>query len=74
MNADRLIFLYAALTLGTLCVLGISSELRRRSFGPGRPQDRVFRCKKCGFIYTDDADMDRSRCSHCGKLNDPIVF
>jgi len=37
-------------------------------------EDRIFRCQKCGYVYTDDADVDRSRCSQCGKLNEPIVF
>ncbi len=60
--------------LGALCVVGIYSEMRRRRFGPTHPEDRVFRCSKCGFVYTDDADVDRSRCNQCGKLNEPIVF
>jgi len=33
-----------------------------------------FRCQTCGYVYTDDADVDRSRCAQCGKLNEPIVF
>ena len=65
---------YVALALGAICVVGIYSELRRRRFGPAHPEDRVFRCTKCGFVYTDDADVDRSRCTQCGKLNEPIVF
>jgi hypothetical protein len=74
MNIRALIEVYVALTLGALCVVGIFSELRRRRFGPAHPEDRVFRCTKCGFVYTDDADVDRSRCIHCGKLNEPIEF
>ena len=74
MSAAWLIIIYVAGLLGALCVLGIFSELRRRRFGPAHPEDRVFRCKKCGLVYTDDADVDRSRCSQCGKLNEPIVF
>jgi protein-arginine kinase activator protein McsA len=74
MSAAWLIITYVALLLGALCVLGIFSELRRRKFGPTHSDDRVFRCAKCGFVYTDDADVDRSRCSQCGKLNEPIVF
>jgi protein-arginine kinase activator protein McsA len=54
--------------------VGIFSELRRRHFGPAHPEDRVFRCTKCGLVYTDDSDVDRSRCTQCGKLNEPIVF
>ncbi len=74
MNVQALIEVYVALTLGALCVVGIFSELRRRRFGPAHPEDRIFRCKHCGFVYTDDPDVDRSRCVHCGKLNEPIVF
>jgi hypothetical protein len=54
--------------------LGIYSEMRRRRFGPAHSEDRIFRCAKCGFVYTDDADVDRSRCIQCGKLNEPIEF
>jgi protein-arginine kinase activator protein McsA len=74
MSAAWLIIIYVAALLGALCALGIYSELRRRKFGPTHSDDRVFRCAKCGFVYTDDADVDRSRCSQCGKLNEPIVF
>jgi protein-arginine kinase activator protein McsA len=74
MSIPHLLVLYVALTLGSLCAVGIFSELRQRRFGPAHPEDRVFRCAKCGFVYTDDADVDRSRCAQCGKLNEPIVF
>ena len=74
MNIPSLLFIYVALALGGLCVIGIFSELRRRRFGPAHPEDRVFRCTKCGGVYTDDADVDRSRCAQCGKLNEPIAF
>ena len=74
MSTATLLVLYVALTLGALCVVGIFSELERRRFGPAHPEDRVFRCTKCGLVYTDDADVDRSRCTQCGKLNEPIEF
>jgi protein-arginine kinase activator protein McsA len=73
-NNSLIIVAYVALTLGAICIVGIYSELRRRRFGPAHPEDRVFRCEKCGLVYTDDADVDRSRCSQCGKLNEPIEF
>ena len=59
MSASWLILIYVALLLGALGALGIYSELRRRRFGPTHTEDRVFRCKKCGSVYTDDADVDR---------------
>jgi protein-arginine kinase activator protein McsA len=74
MSIPALIEIYVAALLGALCVLGIYSEMRRRRFGPTHSEDRIFRCKNCGLIYTDDPDVDRSRCSQCGKLNEPIVF
>lgn len=74
MDAATLMVIYVAGLLGALCALGIYSELRRRSFGPGHLQDRIFRCRNCGSIYTDDPDVDLSRCSQCGKMNEPIEF
>jgi hypothetical protein len=74
MSSATLIVIYVTLSLGALFGLWIFSEMRRRRFGPTRSQDRTFRCKSCGYVYTDDADVDRSRCSQCGKLNEPIEF
>ena len=74
MSNDHLIEIYVTMALGALCGWGIYSEMRRRRFGPTHTEDRIFRCQKCGYVYTDDADVDRSRCSQCGRLNEPIVF
>jgi rubrerythrin len=74
MTIPTLIFAYVTALLAALCGLGIYSEMRRRRFGPTHTEDRVFRCKKCGYVYTDDPDVDRSRCSQCGKMNEPIEF
>jgi hypothetical protein len=74
MTISTLIAFYVAALLGALCGLGIYSEMRRRRFGPTHAEDRIFRCKNCGYVYTDDPDVDHSRCSQCGKLNEPIVF
>jgi len=74
MSVWNLLILYVVLTLGAICALVIYSELRRRRFGPTHSEDTIFRCKNCGSVYTDDPDVDRSRCAHCGKMNEPIVF
>jgi len=74
MSAPALIFSYVTLLLGGLVALTIYSELRRRRFRPSASEDRIFRCEKCGLVYTDDPDVDRSRCSQCGKSNEPILF
>ena len=74
MSIDALLIGYVALCLGAMTVLAIYSEQRQRRFGPTPSADRIFRCDKCGFVYTDDADVDRSRCSQCGKTNEAIRF
>jgi len=74
MSIGHLLVTYVVLTLGTVIVIGMFSELRRRRFGPAHPEDHVFRCRKCQHVYTDDADVERSRCPHCGRLNEPIEF
>jgi hypothetical protein len=53
MSISHLLLIYVALALGALSLVGIFSELRRRRFGPTHPEDRVFRCTKCGLVYTD---------------------
>ena len=74
MSIPSLLYIYVAVLLGTLFGLAIYSEMRRRRFGPTYTEDRIFRCKNCGYVYTDDPDVDRSRCVQCGKLNEPIEF
>jgi predicted Zn-ribbon and HTH transcriptional regulator len=74
MEADTLILIYVTALLAGLAGVAIYSERRARSFTPTPSADRVFRCAKCGFVYTDDADVERSRCSQCGKPNEAIEF
>ena len=74
MSTSSLIFAYVAILLAALCALTIYSEMRRRRFRPAATEDRIFRCDRCGQVYTDDPDVDRSRCSQCGKLNEAIQF
>ena len=74
MSVETLIGGYVLSLLAVLSVLAVYSEIRSRRFGPARKQDRIFRCERCGSIYTDDADVDRSRCSQCGTLNEPFEF
>jgi hypothetical protein len=74
MTSSALIVIYVTMLLAALIGLWAYSEMRRHRFGPAHSADRIFRCAKCGFVYTDDPDVDRSRCSQCGKLNEPIEF
>lgn len=74
MSASSLILAYVVGLLVVLGGVGIHSEMRRRRFHPTHSEDRIFRCQSCGYVYTDDPDVDRSRCSQCGKLNEAIEF
>jgi len=74
MSIPDLILTYVVVLLAALTGVGIYSELRRRSFEPTPSEDRIFRCGRCGYVYTDDPDVDRSRCSQCGQTNKPIEF
>jgi hypothetical protein len=65
---------YVVVLLAGLWGLAIYSEMRRRRFQPTSSEDRIFRCWNCGYVYTDDPDVDRSRCSQCGKLNEAMKF
>jgi predicted Zn-ribbon and HTH transcriptional regulator len=74
MSACALILTYVISLLAALTGLAIYTEFRNRRFEPTPSKDRIFRCKRCGFVYTDDEDVDRSRCSQCGRMNDAIEF
>ena len=37
-------------------------------------EDKVFRCEECSYVYTDDPDVDRSRCPQCGRVNETFKF
>jgi hypothetical protein len=74
MPIDVLLNGYVVTLLGVLCLLVLWSSHRQKRFRPTPAQDRIFRCQKCGTVYTDDPDVDRSRCSSCGTVNEPFEF
>jgi len=74
MAIHNLILTYVIVLLVTLIAVAIYAELRRRRFEPTASEDRIFRCQRCGYVYTDDPDVDWSRCSQCGRMNEPIQF
>lgn len=74
MTADTILFVYVVVLLAALSVVAILSEMRRRRFRPAPTADQVFRCEKCGFLYTDDPDVERSLCSQCGTMNEAVHF
>jgi predicted Zn-ribbon and HTH transcriptional regulator len=74
MTADTLILFFVVAALVALGGLGIYSDLRRARFRPTRVEDHIFRCEKCGLVYTDDPDVDHSRCPQCSTLNEAVEF
>ncbi len=74
MRPDLLFFLYVVVLLGGMAAAGIYHERRRKLFQPAPSRDRIFRCGQCGFVYTDDPDVDRSRCPQCGTVNSEFQF
>ncbi len=74
MSIPTLILAYVVTLLGALFGVALYVELRLRRFEPGPTEDRIFRCGRCGYVYTDDPDVIRSRCSQCGQMNDPYQF
>ncbi len=74
MFPGQIIFLCFAVVTGVLVVMVSLYEYRRKRFEPEPTEDRVFRCDGCASVYTDDHDVDRSRCPECGLFNSPFVF
>ena len=74
MTTEGMLFGYVVGLLGLLGLLAFYTQRRQRRFGPRPSDDRIFRCDRCGFVYTDDPDVDRSRCQQCGTLNEAIRF
>ena len=74
MSPDALFMAYLVIVLGAMMAVIFYYELRRKRFEPTPSQDHVFRCRKCAFVYTDDADVDRSRCPQCSTVNQEIKF
>jgi rubrerythrin len=74
MTEDRLLFLYAFCLLAGIAAVAVMDELRRRRFGPSSAPDNVFRCEQCRYVYTDDSDVDLSRCPQCGRMNHLFRF
>jgi rubrerythrin len=74
MTTESLIAGYVALGLTGFALLVVYAERRRRQFTPPPGADHIFKCDKCGLVYTDDGDVDRSRCPQCRTMNEEIKF
>lgn len=71
---ETLLFVYLLSLLLMVFAIALYSERRRKRFEPTPNEDHIFRCGKCAFVYTDDPDIDRSRCPQCGMMNEIIEF
>lgn len=71
---DRLLFGYVVVLLGAIAIIAVLAERRRRRFEPEPTEDTIFRCRKCAYVYTDDEDVDVSRCPQCGASNEAVEF
>lgn len=74
MRPDVLLLAYLVALLAALMALWLTNSFRRRRFLSGPAEDRVFRCSRCGSVYTDDPDVDLSRCPQCGLMNESFDF
>lgn len=74
MSISLLLGGYVGVLLAALTLVALFYGWRERRFRPSRSGDRVFRCGSCGYVYTDDSDVDRSRCPQCRCLNDAMTF
>ncbi len=74
MTPDQFFFLYVFAWLAALGAVAVYYEFRRKRFEPEPSEDNIFRCERCAFVYTDDADVDRSRCPQCGVVNTVFKF
>lgn len=74
MRPDVVLFLYLLSLLAALTGLWVLYAYRRRRFLSAPVEDRIFRCSKCSCVYTDDPDVDLSRCPQCGLMNGSFDF
>ena len=73
-SPEHLIVVWTLGALGTLAILALWDERVRRRVGADISEDRIFRCTQCSLVYTDDPEVDRSRCPGCGRTNSPVQF
>jgi rubrerythrin len=74
MPLHLVILAYFVVMLVVICGSAWYMERRRRSFAADSSDDSIFRCTKCSYVYTDDPDVDLSRCPQCGTSNEVFEF
>lgn len=74
MSPENLIAFWVLGVLSALAVVVLHNNLQRRRIDREVSEDRIFRCANCSLVYTDDSQVDRSRCPGCGRTNIPFEF
>lgn len=74
MTPDAVLFTYVVVLVVAVAAIGVLHERRRRRFEPEPTEDHIFRCRKCSYVYTDDEDVELSRCPQCGASNEAVEF
>lgn len=74
MSPEGIILAYVTVLLGIVATIAVLYERRRRRFEPEPTEDHLFRCRKCSYVYTDDPDVELSRCPQCGLSNEVVEF
>jgi rubrerythrin len=74
MLVSDIIFLYLIVMLVGWVVVAFYARRQVVEFDHATSYDHVFSCEWCGYVYTDDGDVDRSLCPECGKMNNSVQF
>lgn len=74
MSPDHLIWLYELGALALLSGAAVYSTIHRRRFDPEPTSDHIYRCAQCAMVYTDDVDVELSKCPQCGEMNEPMQY
>lgn len=74
MQPETLLTILILSLLAGLGFLALLDEFRKRRIQASASPDHIFRCDRCSMIYTDDVDVERSRCPQCGRTNDIFAF
>ncbi len=74
MNDAAVILGYTVLGLLLVALAAWQNDRVTTRFHEQTSRDKVFRCSRCGFVYTDDEDVSRAACPQCRQFNSPIEF
>ena len=74
MTPSELIFVFLLILLAGWAVVAFYTRRPESDFTAESSGDQVFWCDGCDYVYTDDADAERSLCPECGRMNNSVQF